>query len=274
MELKDIISSGLLELYVSGLSSKVESTQVEEWAVHYPEVKHELTQIEETLETYASANAIMPSAEVKDKIFARLQKHSYNNSSASVFSDRVNPVQTGIGQAQGMVRKISSWYQYAAAASIILLVISAVLAFNYYTKYNDANQKLQVAEQKLQHETEMAQAMNSDLNVMGNKYAKPVVLNGTPHAPQALAKIYWMTNSGDVWVDPANLPEIPSGKQYQLWAIVDGKPIDAGMISNSKGMYHVQKMKTFGKAEAFAITMEASGGSPTPKGDMVVIAKI
>ncbi|HEV8079376.1 MAG TPA: anti-sigma factor, partial [Chitinophagaceae bacterium] len=74
---------------------------------------------------------------------------------------------------------------------------------------------------------------------------------------------------------PTNLPQTPDGKQYQLWAIVDGKPVDAGMISTEKGIYHIQKMKSFGKAEAFAITMEKKGGSPTPTMDqMIVQAKI
>ena len=117
--------------------------------------------------------------------------------------------------------------------------------------------------------------MKTDINVMTDKNSLPVVLKGTPHAPDALAKIYWMKTTGDVYVDPSNLPGVPSGKQYQLWAIVDGKPVDAGMISTEKGIYHIQKMKSFGRAEAFAITLEKAGGSPTPTMDqMYVISKI
>ncbi len=93
--------------------------------------------------------------------------------------------------------------------------------------------------------------------------------------PVVSVKIFWMKNTGDVYVDPTNLPQAPDGKQYQLWAIVDGKPVDAGMISTEKGFYHIQKMKSFGKAQAFAITMEKKGGSPTPTMDqMIVQAKI
>ena len=47
------------------------------------------------------------------------------------------------------------------------------------------------------------------------------------------------------------------------------------MISTEKGIYHIQKMKSFGHAEAFAITLEKTGGSPTPTMDeMYVISKI
>ena len=69
---------------------------------------------------------------------------------------------------------------------------------------------------------------------MTDKHALPVVLNGTPKSPEALAKIFWMKNTGQVYIDPSNLPAVPEGKQYQLWAIVDGKPVDARNDRNRK----------------------------------------
>ena len=84
-----------------------------------------------------------------------------------------------------------------------------------------------------------------------------------------------MKNTGEVYVDPTNMPTAPAGKQYQLWAFVDGKPVDAGMITSKDGKkYKIQKMKTFGKAQAFAITLETEGGNPQPKGSVYVLGKI
>ena len=59
-----------------------------------------------------------------------------------------------------------------------------------------------------------------------------------------------------------SLPAAPAGRQYQLWAIVNGQPLDAGMLRDTK--MQVQQMKAFAQADAFAITLEKSGGSPTP----------
>jgi len=103
-----------------------------------------------------------------------------------------------------------------------------------------------------------------------------VSLKGLEAAPDAAAKIFWMQNTGEVFIDPSNLPDAPAGKQYQLWAIVDGKPVDAGMILTSKkgDKYRIQKMKTFGKAEAFAVTLEPEKGNPTPQGPMFVMGKM
>ena len=268
MELKDIISSGILELYVSGQASDIEAAQAEKWALIHPEVRQEMVNIQDALEFYANSESIQPDPAIKEKIFnkigSRVRNMSLDSSDSIMFP-----------ASHGVIRSFSNWYKYAAAISIILLVVSAFLTYDYYNKYHEANDKLQLAETQLKQESELAKSMHTDIDVMSNKFSLPVVLNGTPGAPDALAKIFWMKNSGEVWVDAVNLPDLPAGKQYQLWGIVGGKPIDAGMINTSKGILHLQRMKSFGKAEAFAITMEKSGGSPTPTMEkMVVIAKI
>jgi anti-sigma-K factor RskA len=263
----DIISSGLLEIYALGLTSPEETLQVEEWVIQYPDIKEEIEAVEMSLESYAQAHAIDPSPLVKTKILAQIsedeQKNVYDLSSDNN------------GKAPLTIYRVPSFFKLAVAAIFILLIGSIILTYSYYNKYQSASRDLQLAQQKIDQQNQANLAMNTDINVMTDKNSLPVVLKGTPHAPDALAKIYWMKTTGDVYVDPSNLPAVPSGKQYQLWAIVDGKPVDAGMISTQKGIYHIQKMKSFGRAEAFAITLEKAGGSPTPSMDqMFVISKI
>lgn len=277
MEVKDIISSGLLELYITGLSSEEETQQVELWADQYPEVKAEIEELQNVMEAYALAQAIQPDEALKEKILNKIQPDA--SVKDKVFS-RIQPTQEpfpvikNTGVVEEKMRSIPSYYKWAIAASIIFLTGSLILNYTFYNKYKSANNQLVTAQQKLQEQQQIAEAMNKDLEVMKDKNALPVVLNGTENSPQALAKIFWMKNTGDVYIDPTNLPEAPSGMQYQLWAIVDGKPVDAGMITTEKGVYRIQKMKSFGKAEAFAITLETKGGNPTPKGEMIVQAKI
>ena len=266
MNKNEIISSGLLELYALGLASPQETIEVEEWVSQYPEIKQEIEAIEMTLESYAQAHAIDPSPLVKEKILLQIsqaeQKSIYN-------------VPASEAKAQSNIYRIPSFFKLAAAAIFILLIGSIILTYSYYSKYQSASRELQLAQEKIDQQNQANTAMKTDIDVMTDKNSQPVVLKGTPHAPDALAKIYWMKTTGDVYVDPSNLPGVPAGKQYQLWAIVDGKPVDAGMISTEKGIYHIQKMKSFGHAEAFAITLEKTGGSPTPTMDeMYVISKI
>ena len=145
-----------------------------------------------------------------------------------------------------------------------------------YNKYTQAKNDLTSTQQSLAALEERNQSMEADMSVVQSKYSVPVALKGLEAAPDAAAKIFWMQNTGEVFIDPSNLPEAPQGKQYQLWAIVDGKPVDAGMILTSKNgdRYRIQKMKSFGKAEAFAVTLEKEKGNPTPEGPMFVMGKM
>ena len=260
MEKKEIISSGLLEMYVMGATSSDESIKVEQWRSMFVEVDEEIINIEKSLEAYAFANAITPSSSVKEKIFISIK----NNSSTENKSLQ-----------SAKVVSISPLRNIAAAAAVLLLIGSSVLNFFYYNKYNDVNSKFNESQQQIALLNEHLTDLNNDMGIVQSKYSEPVSLKGLEAAPDAAAKIFWMKNTGEVYVDPINLPMAPNGKQYQLWAIVDGKAIDGGMITSKDGKkYHIQKMKTFGKAQAFAITLETEGGNPQPKGTMYVMGEI
>lgn len=266
MKLKDIISSGLLELYILGLTSQDESRQVQQWIKQFPEVQKEIDNIQDAMESYALAHAIQPDQAVKKRILDQLSGSS-SQTSAIVPSNEI--------KEQSKVYTISSFFKWTAAACFILLIGSLIVNYIYYNKYRSSSADLQVVQNELNKQKEIAAAMSKDMDVVTDKNSLPVVLKGTPHAPDALAKIFWMKNTGEVYVDPTNLPDPAAGKQYQLWAIVDGKPVDAGMISTQKGVYKIQKMKSFGRAQAFAITLEKEGGSPTPTmEEMYVMAEI
>jgi anti-sigma-K factor RskA len=272
---EDIISSGLLELYALGLASPEEQLQVEEGLKLYPEVRQELEAIELSLESYAQTHAVEPSAEVKNKILGQITTVETSNN----HTEEKPKVHHILGEDSKLLHqniyRIPPFFKIAAAAVLIALIYSVILNYSYDIKYQNVKEELTDAQKKLKENQQAAVAMKDQLNVISDKSALPIVLKGTTKEPDALAKIYWVKNSGDVYVDPTNLPEVPAGKQYQLWAIVDGKPVDAGMITTKKGIYHIQKMKSFGHAEAFAITLEKEGGSPTPTMDqMYVISKI
>lgn len=246
----------MLEMYALGLTSSQEAAQVAEWAKQYPEVKAELEAIEKSLEVYAMDHAVEPSNATRQNILAAIGKKE------------VKPA--------GIVRTISPAWKYAAAAAVVLLFGSLYFNMSYYSKLKQAEADLDSSRAELVATNDKLREMNSDMDVIKNKYSQAVSLNGLEVAPEAAAKIFWMKNTGDVYIDPTNLPEAPEGKQYQLWAIVDGKPVDGGMIITTKNekSYHIQKMKSFGKADAFAVTLETTGGNPTPKGDMYVMGKL
>jgi len=256
---KDIISSGLLELFVLGMTNAQETAQVSEMAALYPEVLAEIRAIEMSLQSYAMLHAVQPATHIKKTIFSRL---------SATKEQKTNPVVP--------VVSISPFWKYAAAASVILLVGSIVMNVNYYRSLEISKSEKQQIEQQLLAQERVNDEMKNNLSIIQSKYSEPVSLHGLQAAPDAAAKIFWMKNTGEVYIDPSNLPEAPEGMQYQLWGIVDGKPVDGGLILKTKkdNKYRILKMKSFGKAEAFAVTLETAGGNPTPKGDMYVMGKM
>jgi Anti-sigma-K factor rskA len=254
LDSNEIISSGLLELYVMGQTTELETQQVLQWKAMYPQVAEELLSIENALEQYALANAVEPSTSVKENILQSIHQDN------AVSENKVVSMNT----AENATR--SNKWKLAAAASIALLIGTSISSLLFYNKYKKANNELDVAKQELSLKNEQTLALQKNMDIILASNSQPIVLKGTPTAPTSTAKIFWIKNTEEVYVEASGLPEAPQGLQYQLWAIIDDKPVDGGMILQTKkgDKYQVQKMKSFGKAQAFAITLEKEGGSPTP----------
>jgi anti-sigma-K factor RskA len=262
LDVNSIISSGLLELYVLGKTTEQETAQVLQWKQQYTEVANELLAIELELEKLDASKAIEPSEAAKAKIFAAIKSETKNN-----------VVNKTTFNTEAKVVSINYW-KYAAAACAALLV--GISIFNYNTQ-SKLKTSLAKAETEINNQQQQLAALNETIEGAADNSSQQVVLKGTPTSRTSTAKIFWVRNTGNVFVEASGLPTAPTGMQYQLWAIVDGKPVDAGMIAlDNKGKkYNFQKMKSFGKAQAFAITLEKEGGNPTPTMEkMVVIAEI
>jgi hypothetical protein len=273
LEVKEIISSGLLEKFVMEETSEQETLQILQWKKLYPEVAAEIEAIEISLEQYALTNAIKPSDTLKGNIFAAIKKE---NTAPKLTSDPLQKDHTNVEARTIPIYKeylapTSLKWKYGVAAAATLLIGSVIGNAILFNKYTSANNNLASAEKELLIQNEKGAILKNNMDAV--LASNTIVLKGTPKAPTTTAKIFWIKNTQNVYVEANGLPEAPSGMQYQLWAIVDGKPVDGGMILKNKSgeKYSIQKMKSFGKAEAFAITLEKEGGSPTPTMDNMFV---
>jgi len=244
-----------------GLTSAAETAEVAAWARQYPEVAAEIEAIQSNLERYAQANAVEPDPSVKERLFEAIN----TNKTAPVADLKT------AGTTTAKLYSISPAWKYAAAASIILLIGSIALNIVLNNKYQSANTELASTQNELQQQMASVQSMDTAVRVMGDMHATQVVAKSTDTTADMGARIYWMKNTNEVYIDPANLPKTPAGKQYEFWAIVDGVPVNGGVITaeiNGKKV-HVQKMKSFGKVQAFAISLEDAGPAK-PKPDKVM----
>lgn len=239
-----------------GLTSAAETAEVTQWAKQYPEVAAEIEAIQSGLENYAQTHSVSPSPSVKEKLFAAIN----TGTTTPVVNLKAEE------KPAAKIYSISPAWKNAAAASVILLIGSIALNVVLNNKYQSANKELASVQTELQQQIASAKSMDEAMHIMGDMKATPVAVKSidTTNADMG-ARIYWMKNTNEVYIDPANLPKAPQGKQYEFWAIVDGLPVNGGVITteiNGKKV-HVQKMKNFGNVQAFAISLEDAGASKT-----------
>ena len=233
-----------------GLASEEERSEFEKMCEQYPEVLQARIAFELSLEREAKQNAIEPPPFLKEKIFNAIQ------STGKVVNMSSTPV------------KRSGWLKYAVAACLILLAGS--LYWNIFLQKQ--NKKLQA---NLNASNQMLAQMEKDATAIQGSAIKMVRMDGTSVSPQSYTTIYWDTTSHDVYLMINNLPKPASNEQYQLWAMLNGKPIDMGMLEISEKPLQLYRMKNAQAAQAFAITLEKRGGSPTPSLDkMYVMGKL
>ncbi|QHL86800.1 hypothetical protein GU926_04830 [Nibribacter ruber] len=148
-------------------------------------------------------------------------------------------------------------------------MLSAAANFYFFYQWKDAEQELAIAQQSMKqyaYETSQLQyrtdRTENFLSVVRDPQTQSIALKGVSQHATAAAKVFWNQETKEVFQDPASLPAAPSDRQYQLWALVDGKPVDAGVVASSSDA--LLRMKTIEKAQAFAVTLEPKGGSVNP----------
>lgn len=262
MNAEELIRSGLLEAYVLGQASPDEVRLVEGLRASDASVRAEIEAIEIMFEQHAMQQAIAPPPALKADIMERIAQEPARRETPVV------PIAT--------VKERS--FNWLAAASVIGLLVSAGMNFLQYKELRNVRGELarlendrSVLAEELQVQRASLQRTNEQLAVMTDPHRETVLLNGVGNAIGSKARIYWDKASHQVHLDPLSLAALPEGKQYQLWALVDGKPVDAGMIAKGDNTDSLQVMKDVPAAQAFAVTIEQEGGSPTPTLEAMVL---
>jgi len=293
MNIQAYIESGILEEYVLGTVSPQEKQEVECMSHIYPEIKEELLRTESALEEYALKYQTPPPASLKESLFAKMnfdaaqeaentnieeQKTDNTDSASAPVISTLQPVNTDEPRVIDNVfnnvetRVVTpTWAKLAVAASVLLAILAgwSVTEMSGIKKSNVAMSKRMDA---MQQEMGYSQSL---ANLYRNPEYKTVRLAGLEKSPQSSVAAFWHQATNAVLLDVQNLPKPPAGKQYQLWSIVDGKPVDNGMLDPEFSGRVLTMKNTKPGAQAFAITLEKEGGVPSPTmEEMYVMGKV
>lgn len=257
MNTKEYISSGIIESYILGHASPEEAGILECVMKNNAEVKAAVEEAQETLEKFATAQAITPPNDLKSKIWNTIQhEQAHNEEKLPVIAPVVQPLEEKME-----ARRNNNWKNLGIAASILFL---ASIAGNLFWVNKQSETQKEIAKMKTDKQAQdlAMQKMNQKISMFSNPDMQMVMLKGVEKHKDAKAMVFWDKKTKEVYLNAESLPKAPEGMQYQLWAIEDGKPVSAGMYSEDKdSKVH---LATIPKAQAFAITLEKEGGSPVP----------
>jgi anti-sigma-K factor RskA len=224
------------------MANAEEARELEEMRSLHTEVNDAFIRFEASLEALCLQAAIAPTAELKNKLMATVMGEGRQEEA------RVIPL---------TVTRKPFWKQYAAAAAVAILLGSVAVNFMMMGRVKKMND--QIAELK------------EDNNKAGAKYAflsdpeiTPVAMYGTGTHSICRCSLYWDKKTKKAYIQIHHLADQPDDRDYQLWALVDGKPISAGVFRPGDKSKPIEMNNIPEGASIFAVTLEKKGGSPSP----------
>jgi len=261
LDIKEYISSGVIETYLLGIASPHEVAELESLRKQHLEIELAIQEVQDTIEGFAMSHLETPPAKVKDKLWSELGLLE-----SSKEEEEEVPV---VKVVELPAVPTSPIYKYLAAASVIVLLGSLIYNFVLISKVDSLRANIDSLNTKDRLINQELSDTKQQLAILNNPNSKHIRLDGTENFKGNLASVVWNNESKEVYLQLHQMQTLPSDKQYQLWAIVGGQPVDLGVYQTGAAM---QKMKNIEGAQMFAITIEKAGGSATPTLEQMIVA--
>jgi len=259
MNVPEYIASGILESYVTGAVSDQERREVDCMSTIYPEIKQELDELAVALERYTSQFSVEPPESIKERLLAQLDFDVPIRSETII-----RPMPIDRAEGGGSLSFRTTWV-VAASVGLLLLIFSVFLLSQLrnsqqtISSLRNTNSSLQTEAGHLRDQQGQTEQI---LALLRQPETRTIGLAGNEKAPNGKLTVFWNATTRQVAVDVRSLPALPANQQYQLWSLVDGKPVDAGVFDSGQDVQLTNR--PIGRADVFAVTIEKRGGSPTP----------
>lgn len=245
-EIRDFLNSGLLEQYVLGLTDESETQSVERYIQEYPEVRTIYNDLQSGMEKLAKASSMPAPPEVKQNVM-----RSINGEIAHDTALRSSP---------------SLWLPIAASLAILL----GAFSFSQWNSLNSKDQEiagLKTEFATLKDDCEKRNlkfaAIQSQLEFVNAPQTNKYLLNGNAKAVAFQTVAYWNNDQQKSMLQILDLPTLPEKRCFQMWADVDGKMINLGVLKKGESDFPID-WKYLANAESLNVTIEPEGGSDHP----------
>lgn len=235
MDIKEYISSGIIETYVLGLCTPEEEQELEQLRSQHTELNKAILEYEKAMEKNMLQQFTLPDEQIDMQILDKLR--GMNNEAVVV---PLYPTK-------------KTWWKPMAAAAMILLLISACL--NFYL-YNQTNKTTAIINNNSLPE--------DDFKVMLNPAITPVAMYGVGTHAICRCTMFWDKKTGKMYIMIHHLPKSSSAKDYQLWATVDGKQVNVGTVQDEIRGRFIEMDNVPAGASSFIVTLEKAGEKTSP----------
>jgi len=242
MNMEEYISSGIIEQYVMGMCSNEEKKELELLRNTHPALQKAITAFELSFEQKMMNNGVMSSTEMDVKILAKL---------TSLNETLVIPINKNSF-------KNYNWLKGIAAVAFIFLGISG--AFNYFL-YKKNKQQTELLNDSRNLPVTLPQ---SNYKILKDPTITPIAMYGVGYHAICRCTMFWDKHTKKMYVMIHHLPKSSDTKDYQLWAIVNGKPINVGIVNDAIRDRFIEMPNVPEGAVAFTVTLEKAGGTKTP----------
>ncbi|MEK7466070.1 MAG: anti-sigma factor [Planctomycetota bacterium] len=185
---------------------------------------------------------------------------------------RIQDAVSGRSASPHLVPKGSLPFWALPAATAATMIFGIFMG----TKLEERNSTSKIAHVRSEFEKLRAQLDSMEAEALAEKKFMPSASMGElagVGGAASLGRVFWQGE--EVHIMAANLPAPPSGKGYQVWALVEGmKPMPGavfmpdkdGLLKGSQTIAGVPP----GQAVKFAVTLEPIAGVKQPTGPMVL----
>lgn len=253
-EVKKFLDSGLLDEYLMGTCNAEKKAEVEHFIANYPEVKKEYENLQHHIEKMAKKLDEESPLGLKEAIISCLDDDSQYKIKSNLIKRKKNKQLVVI-----------PW------AAAIIGFIATIALFNQKQRLMHIN--MEVHAQKNMVESQL-QASRSEINILHDKLAlsghsktNRLVLTGNKLSPDFNSTAFWNDVSEQAIIYVNDLGQIDSNHCYQIWADVNGKMVNVGILPKKKGLINIDHLKD---ATSINITIEPKGGSSHPNVEKLV----
>ncbi|MEJ6793137.1 MAG: RNA polymerase subunit sigma-70 [Lacinutrix sp.] len=251
------LKSDLLERYLAGLTNTQENLEVESYINTFPEVKEAYHKLENKLELVALANAEEAPTHLLESILETLDHKP------------VVPLNNN---------RNKSWFTYGIAASIATLVFAGSSVY-FYVQNQDLQDENQVIVDELfdlrsdiDQNNLRLEALSKEFSRLNNPETEKYILNGNGRAKNLKTIAYINPKDRTSLIDVVSLPLLPKDQEYQIWAELQDKQVNLGILTPSER--RLQEIPYTKDALGLSITIEQKGIKPNKNTTDTPVAEI